>query len=212
MHYPYYAFLNGTGLTIKFLRLHWYTTALNRSILKWSNSFKRLLSLSFNLGVYTALGLLPIAVAIIVMSTFGNPDNSSTEKGLARVENIRIDLMLPGVNLPINEIVYYILALAISSVIHELGHAMAGVLEDVPLTGFGFHLFFMIPIAYTDLGNDNLNSLKMWKKLKVLCAGIWHNLLLALVSYLMYCSIPMIGAPFYDIGSSVVYEIMIFAC
>lgn len=204
MHYPYDAFLRGTGLNIKFMHIGFYTTALNRSIVKWTLSCAKLLSYSFNFSVYITLILLPITVFILLFSLLQSHDKKELDSSIIPLQSVNVEILLPGFNLPVNEIGFYIAALAISSILHELGHAMAAVLEDVPIMGLGFHLWFIIPIAYTQLGPEQMNSLKMWKKLRVLCAGIWNNLLLALFGYLLLSAVPTLLMPFYRIDEAVI--------
>ncbi|XP_055595008.1 membrane-bound transcription factor site-2 protease [Uranotaenia lowii] len=212
MHYPYDAFLRGTGLTVKFLRIQWHTTALNRSIVKWSTAYPKLLDLNFSLGVYLSILLMPLASCLIVLSAFHTKHSgkggsegtgSSSSSFTAAKESVSLDLLIPGINLPINEIGYYIAALAINSVVHELGHGLAAVLEDIPIKGFGFHVMLIVPMAYTQLDSDQLNALKTWKRLKVLCAGIWHNLLLAATAYLLFVTTPVMLSTVYRVNESV---------
>ncbi|XP_039437742.1 membrane-bound transcription factor site-2 protease-like [Culex pipiens pallens] len=211
MHHPYEAFLRGTGLTVKFLRLQWHTTALNRSIVKWSTAYPKLLDLSFGLGVYISIILMPLASFLIIASTFhtksghgGKGSEGAGSNGVAGVkESVSLDLLIPGVNLPLNEIGYYVAALAINSVVHELGHGLAAVLEDIPIKGFGFHVMLIIPMAYTQLDSDQLNGLRTWKRLKVLCAGIWHNLVLAACAYLLFMATPAMLSAVYRVNDAV---------
>lgn len=205
MHYPYQAFLNGTGLTVKPFRIQWYTTAFNRTTIKWANSWSRFYTLSFDIGVFVSLSLLPALFVWHLASLYSdsktkvaeNPDRAASKGG------IELELMLPGVNLPLNEIGYYVAALGISSAVHEIGHAFAAVLEDVPVLGFGFHLLLTLPIAYTELATDQVNSLRTWRKLRVFCAGVWHNIILAAFSFLLLSTLSVVFLPFYDIDQSV---------
>lgn len=60
MHYPYQAFMNGTGLNVKLFRIHWYTTALNRSIIKWAFNYPKFFKCSFDIGALVSVIALPI--------------------------------------------------------------------------------------------------------------------------------------------------------
>jgi len=126
-----------------------------------------------------------------------------SNQSLSNEIDIGFEIMLPGVNLPIDEIGYYIAALALSSVTHELGHGIAAVLEDVPVTGFGIYIFLIFPIAYTELGADQMNSLRIWRKLRVMCAGIWHNVTLSVVFYTIFLSLSTIFTPLYNVNIGV---------
>lgn len=130
MHYPYEAFLNGTGLTIKPFRIQWYTTALNRVTIKWAHTYPKLFTLSFDAGVFASICLLPLmllwqmkpyivdAVARHGLNTIAN-EPSGVESAKTKQDGgggggagsggngIEFELMLPGVNLPLDEISYY---------------------------------------------------------------------------------------------------------
>ncbi|GAB0090807.1 Membrane-bound transcription factor site-2 protease [Sergentomyia squamirostris] len=195
MHHPYRAFLDGTGFTVKFLRLEWYTTALNRTLVKFSTSSPRLLSKSFDLGVYSTLLLLPASVVLLLWSFFSTwsqrEDEVSSSGGGVKME---VEILVPGVTLPLDEIHYFLVTLLVSSVIHELGHAVAAVLEDVPLLGFGVKVYYFLPVALTELNSEQLMGLRAWRKLRVLCAGVWNNLVLGIVALLLLqTSKPLLG-------------------
>lgn len=117
MHYPYEAFLNGTGLTIKPFRIQWYTTALNRITIKWAHTYPKLFTFSFDIGVFSSICLLPMMLLWqmkpYILDAFSSgvksgqtpsTDNSNANAG------VQFELMLPGVNLPFDEISYYVIA------------------------------------------------------------------------------------------------------
>lgn len=199
MHHPYESFLRNTGLSIKFFRLQWHTTAFNRLILKWRYLCPRLLSKSFDIGVYVTLIILPTVTILLLISVFYTPPKNSVLG-----ENVKLQVVLPFVTLPIEEIPYYVFALVICSVTHELGHAIAAALEDVPTRAFGIHLVFFLPFAYTEVDQEYMSGLRIWKRLKILCAGIWHNILTGLVCYLILACVPQLASSFYNINDSVI--------
>lgn len=215
MHYPYEAFLNGTGLTIRPFRIQWYTTALNRMTIKWANSYPKFFTRSFDLGVLTSIVLLPAIFIWHLLTLYYETRSDDVRSDMtqpAKVggggSTVELELMLPGINLPLDEIGYYITALAVCSVVHELGHAFAAVLEDVPITGFGFYIMLAFPIAYTELPFDQINGLQAWRKLRVLCAGIWHNVVLAAISFAALSLLPMLFLPIYSVDQSVIVTTM----
>lgn len=144
MHYPYDAFLKKTGLTVQFFRIRWHTTAFNRSVLRWGNPgscYRSFLSKCFTCGVIVALSLVPLGLILLFITIFGAGNESKSNMGTgASTSSVRVEILLPGVNLPLEEIGYYVATLMCSTVVHELGHAMAAVIEDVPVTGFGFQV------------------------------------------------------------------------
>lgn len=116
--------------------------------------------------------------------------------------------MLPGVNLPLDEIGYYIGALAVTSIAHEMGHAFAAVLEEVTVTGFGFYIFLVFPLAYTEINSDQLNAVKIWSKLRILTAGVWHNIVLSLLGYLVFSLLAIIFMPLYATNTAVIVTLV----
>lgn len=118
-----------------------------------------------------------------------------------------LEPVIPGLNLPASELGYYSISLVVCSIFHELGHALASVKQDVNLVNVGVNVLFILPVAYVNLSSEKLNALNPWKKLKILCAGVWHNLVLGLLAYLMFCSLPFVFSSIYytNNGISVSY-------
>ncbi|KAK9722185.1 hypothetical protein K7432_002857 [Basidiobolus ranarum] len=96
--------------------------------------------------------------------------------------------MIPGVTLPLSHLVYYLLALFISGIVHEVGHAVAAICERVPVHSFGTFLIFLYPGAFVDISSRNLTLLSPFRKLRVICAGVWHNAVLFLIIWCLLSS------------------------
>ncbi|XP_067633491.1 membrane-bound transcription factor site-2 protease [Eurosta solidaginis] len=217
MHYPYDAFLKNTGLTVQFMRLRWHTTAFNRAMLRWGNNsgWMRLwLIRSYTVGVLVALSLLPIGIILLFITIFNNESNNTVDGGSvgngvngenSMLQNApKVEILLPGVNLPLEEIGYYTLTLLLCTIVHEFGHALAAVQEDIPVIGFGFQLYLCLPFAYTEISTEHLNALKWFKKLRIICAGVWHNFIFACFCYLLISTLSYVAAPFYTMDHGVV--------
>lgn len=203
MHYPYDAFLRKSGFSVKFFRLQWHTNVFNRSMIRWRQFCPTwLFSRAFDVGVYVTLMMFPVVIGALLLSVFHTTKNQSTPGTFS--DAARAELVLPFVTLPVDEMPYYIAALALIGLIHELGHSMAAAMEDVPTRGFGIHILFFLPFAYAELDADHMSSLRIWRRLKILCAGIWNNVLLAMFCYLILISVPQLAAGFYNINDSVI--------
>ncbi|XP_032681000.1 membrane-bound transcription factor site-2 protease [Odontomachus brunneus] len=199
-HLPYFYFLKNTGLEIQILRVKWFTTAFNRKIIKWGMDRSRFWAAWFNAGAIISIVLLPIAVVIILKMTFNMwlaGSSSDTSSGAI------LEPMLPGVDIPFNELGYYVATLAICSIVHELGHALAAAREDVQLFGLGILIFFTIPIAYVHISNEQLVALPLKNQFRVTCAGIWHNIVLATVAAAILVFSTWLWAPLYSLGYGV---------
>jgi len=59
-------------------------------------------------------------------------------------------------------------------------------------------------LAYTELSHDHLNGLRWFRKLRVLCAGIWHNFVFAGVCYLLISTVGITMSPLYAYNQHVV--------
>lgn len=106
-------------------------------------------------------------------------------------------------DVPFNEMGYYTITLAICSIVHELGHALAAAREDVQLFGLGILIVFTIPIAYVQINNEQLFSLPLRNQLRITCAGIWHNIILATVAAAILVFSTWLWAPLYNLGTGI---------
>ena len=92
---------------------------------------------------------------------------------------------------------YYIISLILCSVIHEVGHAMAAVREDVRFFGIGMIIFFIIPVAFIHISDEQLNLLPIKNRLKILCAGVWHNVILTGFAIIFLGVLTILFSPFF---------------
>lgn len=201
-HYPYVQFLKNTGIEIGLFRLKWNTTFFNRLILRMGSSRTRMLYYWFELGLYISLALLPVAVALLVIANcqlFFSSSSTSPEQNKPVLEPL-----IPGFNLPTSEIGYYAIALLLCSVVHEFGHALAAVKEDVHLIDMGLNLFLFLPVAFVNISSEKLSAISQWRILRILCAGVWHNVVLMLGAGLLYTSLPFVMSPFYNTNAGVI--------
>uniref|UniRef100_A0A1B6E0Q3 Membrane-bound transcription factor site-2 protease n=1 Tax=Clastoptera arizonana TaxID=38151 RepID=A0A1B6E0Q3_9HEMI len=201
-HVPYLYFLKNTGLQIKFLRIHWFTTVFNRLIQKWG-SFRPKLQLAwFNAGAWMAIGLMPLALALLIHSIYVNLRHTvKNDIVTVSLDSTTLQPMVPGINMPLSEIGYYMLTLLVCSIVHEFGHAIAAVREDARVIGIGMVIGLIVPVAYVSL--EQVELLTAPKQLRILCAGIWHNVVLAMVATIIFFITPWILMPLYDWGNAV---------
>ncbi|XP_068633948.1 membrane-bound transcription factor site-2 protease [Battus philenor] len=202
MHYPYYAFLEGTGLKVGIFNFSWTTAAFNRFLYRWSKNLTRILRKWFTCGYFFTVWLfLPFALWILLTFIFEHFYETIQISNMPEIKGV-----LPGVNIPASDFWVYFLAIGMSSVFHELGHALAAAQEDVPLLAVGVYVFAIIPIAFVQLNTEHLNSLAITKRLKIYCAGVWHNIALAFTAMLLFFSAPILFSIAYetDIGVKIV--------
>lgn len=118
-------------------------------------------------------------------------------------EELVLTPMIPGVNIPNNQLPYYFLAILISTVFHEFAHAIAGIRERVPFSGFGVFFTFMHPAAYAEF-RVSFEHLTHAQQLKIYCAGAWHNVVIAIACIALFLSFPILMSPFYSQSNGMV--------
>lgn len=89
-----------------------------------------------------------------------------------------LSIGLPGYNIPWSHSILVFLALILASLIHEFGHALAAALEKISINGAGAFITFIFPGAFVNLNNIELSNCDLIPRMRILCAGVWHNLVL----------------------------------
>ncbi|KAL3218974.1 hypothetical protein MRX96_031235 [Rhipicephalus microplus] len=178
MLYPYVNMLERSGMSLKLLRAQFYFTRFNRVVHQMGRKKPRFLYLV----VYR-----------------GHGGHAATGTQEVQV----LEPSLPGVNLPLSDIFYYIATLIVCSVFHEFGHALAAVRENVRIQGCGFFVLGIFPGAFVDLPKDQVSVLSPWRQLKIYCAGVWHNIVAALLALLLLFGNKYLLVPFYAENSGV---------
>ena len=156
----------------------------------------RFFSAWFNLGAACTIllavaGICMLAVSaarsLVIEPLIGATMTRVDHESASRVEALaassvgKVVPLLPGINMPFSDIAYMWPALVVVLIVHEAGHALAAQEEGIGVDGFGvFLVMFAVPGAYATL-NRSFYSSSMHSQLKVVCAGVWHNLVLALV-------------------------------
>lgn len=189
--------LEDLGISVSFAHIRCYTTKFNKLFHAIGNSSKALIQLWFGVGVVAGVVLMLASVTVLAYTLyqfvfFSRGDEASPQQVLTPV--------MPGVNLPWGNIVYYLLTLIVCGVFHEVGHALAASTEQVKVTGFGVFVLFLYPGAFVDLHSDHLSVISPKRQLRIYCAGVWHNAVLVLFALaLMWCT-PFLLSPFYTSG------------
>lgn len=71
--------------------------------------------------------------------------------------------IIPGVNVPWEQMPVFIGTLVVAGVCHELGHALAAINENVGVNGFGLFLVAIYPGAFTEIENAALESVNLFR-------------------------------------------------
>lgn len=188
MHYPYYAFLEGTGFKVGLLHFTWTTTAFNRFIFRVSHSFdvffRRWYKAGLNITIFVFLPFCILTLLSIIYEHFNDT--------IALSNGPELQAIIPGVNVPSSDFLVYFVSLAFSSIVHEFGHAIAANNEHVQVISVGICIVTIIPVAFVQLNNNHMHELSPLRRLRIYSAGIWHNLICAFLALLLYYSTPSI--------------------
>lgn len=194
---PYFRVLHSTGLSVYIAQLRWYTTYFNRSFVRIGSSKAQILKTWFTLGVM--FGMIAMVVSMLLLSMV--IINTLRQQP---VEQQVLTPVMPGVNLPMNQIVYYLFTLLVCGVFHELGHAIAAIREEVHVNGFGIFILALYPGAFVDLSTEHLQVVSPIRQLRIYCAGVWHNFVIVIFAILALIFLPLFLLPFYHSGHSAV--------
>lgn len=112
--------------------------------------------------------------------------------------------VVPGVNLPWSQLGFLCFGTAVSVGVHEAGHAIAAASEGVRTEKVAIFFMVVIPGALVELNSTAMSFLPPWSALKVYCAGVWHNVVLCLITISALNLLPLLLFPFYSSNSGLV--------
>ncbi|KAL7753275.1 hypothetical protein RI367_001050 [Sorochytrium milnesiophthora] len=105
-----------------------------------------------------------------------------------RYDDHTMAILIPGVNVPLSDSVPYMLGLAVSVIVHELGHALAAGSERVKIQSIGAFVYGVVPGAFVNICSADIDRASVLSRLRIYTAGVWHNLLLSYVAFLCLSS------------------------
>lgn len=191
----YKDFLQKYGITLTAFHIQFKTLVFNRLFTRIGRSSPYILTIWFNVGalfgIICLLSSIPL-LAYFIYKSYWEPNTKQT-----------LQPVMPGVNLPWNQLYYYITTLVITGGFHEVGHAIAATKENVKINSFGFFLWLLYPGAFVELNTVQLEIVSPLKRLRIFTAGVWHNLVLALVSFVFLSFFPYILLPFYTTNQGI---------
>ncbi|KAJ7705293.1 hypothetical protein B0H17DRAFT_1037545 [Mycena rosella] len=100
--------------------------------------------------------------------------DSAVEEAAAR--STMIKPLIPGVTVPLNHLPAILLAVFLSQIIHELGHAVSAALDAVPIMTAGASFTVVVPAAFVTFPATALEALKPFARSRIIAAGPFHNL------------------------------------
>ena len=145
---------------------------------KWYKIFEKL---SIALGVVSMIG--GIVIIFYVLSEFIVPKP-------VQAIGLRLEPVIPGVTIGINQLPYILLAIGISVTLHELSHAISATSNNVKVRSGGILFLIFFPGAFVEPEENEFNSSSSSVKLKIISVGIAINLILAVLFYPLAIYLP----------------------
>jgi membrane-associated protease RseP (regulator of RpoE activity) len=150
--------------------------------------FDRFLSFSTCFRLYGTLGVVMVILvsgAMVAMLFYSLYFTVATHPPATAVNEIGNVLAIPGVNqfIPFTAAVW--LALIVTMVVHEFGHAILCRIEGIRVKSMGI-LFAVIPVgAFVEPDEGDQEQSKGLSKMRMLGAGITNNILIGLACFVV---------------------------
>ena len=128
---------------------------------------------STGLLLYIIFNSIKSATSTTSISNKESPQQSSTSI---------LTPLVPGVNVPYIHIIYIFFGYTVSTIVHECGHALAMATVGAHIDSVGWFIMAGLPGAYVGCDSNTVQVLKPHRALRVYFAGVWHNVLLVLVT------------------------------
>ncbi|KAM9712932.1 membrane-bound transcription factor site-2 protease [Menidia menidia] len=196
----YESWLASRGLMLSPFHVRWQTTMFNRLFAHCARINPRALYLWFNSGLVFGVVAMFGSVLLLVRTLQQTYAQMTTDNPRIGGQQA-LQVVVPGVNLPTSQLAYFFSALLLSGILHELGHAVAALREQVRVNGFGMFVFVVYPGAFVDLFTTHLNLISPTQQLRIFCAGVWHNFVLCLLALVFLFLLPILLLPLYSTGA-----------
>ncbi|MEM0246495.1 MAG: M50 family metallopeptidase [Desulfurococcaceae archaeon] len=91
-------------------------------------------------------------------------------------------ILIPGLNISGEDLLYFLLAAAIGIVLHEYLHARTSLSSGIPVKSFGVALLLIMPAAFVEIDEETFKQARKKLRVTVLAAGVAANLVVVLLS------------------------------
>ncbi|KAF9219284.1 hypothetical protein BS17DRAFT_717951 [Gyrodon lividus] len=168
------------------IRLSSNASPTMRQILLWLYDLGSVISV---IGMLAAFSLLLSTAVTLSQDVLGTrhvahqSTNTVAKRGLDHVEDtvalghnaFTINPIIPGMTVPFSHLPLILLALGISQIVHEAGHAITAALHRIPMLSSGVSITFILPSAFVILPSARLENLLPRHRMRVVAGGCFHN-------------------------------------
>jgi len=149
------------------------TTKLNEFIENFGKRHARIFKVLGNIAILSSIPMAAYGIYFFHMNLQLWKVAPSTASPVAPI--------LPGITVGLDELPYFLLAIAITLIPHELAHAFHASSEDIKVKSAGVFLFFILPGGFAEIDEEELAKKPLWTQLRVFAAGSFANILTFLV-------------------------------
>ena len=179
--------LSQNGFDIEFPIIMWKTKRLRGFINRIANISPRFWKWFMNIGLIICYGAM-------VLITYSLLQSLSTV-----LETPSVSIILPGVDVPGSSIYvpfgYGIIALATVLIVHEFSHGIISRVEGIKIESIGLLLFAILPGAFVEPNEEELQESSKLSRLRVYTAGSMANISLAVIALLIFSLISTCVVP-----------------
>ena len=169
--------LTDHGVEVNFPLLMWKTQRLRGFIDRLANRAPRFWKWYMNIGIVISTGFMILMAIALVYSLKTLLDTPT------------VSLIVPGVEVPGSPIFIPLLsgliALATVLIVHEFSHGILSRVEKINIKSIGLLLFAIIPGAFVEPDEEELNELSRPAKMRIYVAGSMANLTLAAIALII---------------------------
>ena len=169
--------LTNHGVEVNFPLLMWKTQRLRGFIDRLANRAPRFWKWYMNLGIVISTGFMILMAVALVYSLKTLMDAPT------------VSLVVPGVEVPGSPIFIPLLAgliaLATVLIVHEFSHGILSRVEKININSIGLLLFAIIPGAFVEPDEEELNELSRPARMRIYVAGSMANLTLAAIAMII---------------------------
>ncbi|MET1160227.1 MAG: site-2 protease family protein [Thermoprotei archaeon] len=127
---------------------------------------------------------IPIFGYILVLFYYAMTTSFLGKIGIIE-KSVEVQLLIPGINITGEQLLYFAIAIGVAALIHEFLHALTARLHGINVKSMGFALILVIPIAFTEIDEKEFITKPKRVRITVLSAGPVANYVLALLALVL---------------------------
>lgn len=180
------------SIEIKPFFMMWRTTRFNKFIDNMASKWSFVWKVIFNIGIAMSIGGSIYITYVLAKNLF---------LLLFKTEEASpVSLLIPGITLSptLNTLLFFSIAIIIIIVFHELSHGIIARIEGIKIKSTGLILLAIIPGAFVEPDENDLNNARKISQARVYAAGSTTNIIIALFALALLSNFPLIISPLYE--------------